>query len=42
MARSDLILEDPCDAGVDAVTLDALYAQVEKTVERHEGLLERV
>jgi CubicO group peptidase (beta-lactamase class C family) len=42
MARSDLILDDPSEAGIDAAALDSLYALVEKGVERHEGCAAQV
>jgi CubicO group peptidase (beta-lactamase class C family) len=42
MARFDLILDDPSEAGIDAAALDSIYALVEKGVQRHEGCAAQV
>ena len=42
MARSDLIVDDPRELGVDAAALDSLYALVEKGVGRHKGCAAQV
>jgi len=42
MARSDLIVDDPRELGVDAAALDSLYARVEKGVGRHKGCAAQV
>jgi CubicO group peptidase (beta-lactamase class C family) len=42
MARSDLILDDPSEAGIDAAALDSIYALVEKGVQRQEGCAAQV
>jgi CubicO group peptidase (beta-lactamase class C family) len=42
VARSELILDDPREVGIDAAALEALYAQVEKDVGRHEGCAAQV